>query len=97
MNLYMLGWLGRSGYDCFSGHVVAAPDEQTARALCPCGDECGCHKDSPYREAYFSSLDEGEAMPACGWLDPAKASCDLVGTAAEGVGQGHLMGDFHAG
>ena len=40
MKIYLVTRKSGSGYDEYRGHVVAAHSPQTARRLCPMGDEC---------------------------------------------------------
>jgi hypothetical protein len=85
MNLYLLQWLGAEGWDEAHGFVIAAESEVRARASVDghCGDECGNCRRSP--------------RPApCVWLDPAQASCELIGTAAPGVEPCVVLRDFNA-
>lgn len=54
------------GDDSFDQHVVIAPDEASARALCPCSDECPGVRGTDH---------------PCFWRNPADSSCTCLGVA----------------
>lgn len=106
MNLYRIYRTKRLGYDSFSGAVVAAPDEDTARRMHP---RDGSVYDAPDKsDYYFNAWDqrwdaERQAMEVedrtwrADWVRPAEVGITLVGVAAEGVKQGVLLASFNAG
>lgn len=84
------------GYDFFSGFVVAAEDEQSAReAVNRCADECdrdGCHN---ARNRY--EPEPGDGTRPCVWRDPSRTACELIGVAVAGSAAGVVLESFHAG
>lgn len=89
MNIYLLTRPG-GGYDTFKGHVVVAADETAARDLVPCADECEAGYSAPL-------TDPERPTHACIWQDPARSTCERIGTAAKGHAAGVVLSDFNAG
>lgn len=68
-------------WDSFNAHVVIAADEASARALCPCGDECESGKHARAESMDDESGDTHGENQGCFWTDPARSSCTCLGVA----------------
>ena len=90
MNIYLLTRIGDTSYGEVIGLVITAEDETAARSLPfaaweaddPYGTE-GCGYECGHWPMYLVSDDEPQTPYV--WRDPARSTCVVIGTAAQGV------------
>jgi len=83
-------------YDCYGGFIVIAKDEQSARKLCHCADECSnasyMYDPTPEQEIKFGKRHIG----ICYWKDSKLTYCEKVGVTDSD--EEKIIGEeFHAG
>ncbi len=76
------------GYDCTCGYVVIAENEENARKLIKCNDECETEKYSVELGIHHEGL--------CYWQDPIMTTCVAIGESYESV-EKIILEDFNAG
>lgn len=87
MNLYRLSRIDETSYEEVLGFVIAAETEARARALpfgvWADGNFDGCLGECGHIDPWM--IDEDDPQTPCAWMDPARTSCELIGTAAPGI------------
>lgn len=83
MNLYHLQYNGDWDYDQYTDFIVAASDENAARAtVTGCGTEC---------------RDRHKYEHHCVWRNPEMTRCSLIGEALPEVRAGIIVSSFRSG
>lgn len=101
MNLYRLLIIESAGYDSVAGFVIACDSEEEARQV-PFmvfldGNHQGCRYECNHTDPVLVDEDEDEPQSPCVWKDPARSTCEVIGTAARGLPSGVVLRDFRAG